>query len=180
MKEYADKKALIDEIKLTASLFIKEFVDVAEAHKDVHYYAVDRTPKEIISYQLGWMGLIRGWDRDELNGIKVVTPAPGYKWNQMVSLYQSFYDKYKDKSLSELQELFIDAVASFTEWLNGFSDDELFKPGGRNWAASTSSNWPVWKWVHMNTVAPFTSFRSKIRKWKRLHSEKYNQRPSQV
>lgn len=37
------------------------------------------------------------------------------------------------------------------------------------WAASTPSNWPVWKWVHINTVAPFKSFRSKIRKWKRLN-----------
>ncbi|KWZ73162.1 hypothetical protein HMPREF3198_01521 [Winkia neuii] len=30
------------------------------------------------------------------------------------------------------------------------------------------SAWPVWKWVHINTVAPFTTFRTKIRKWKKL------------
>jgi len=162
---------LINEIKALADLFIKEFEDVAEADKNVRYYAVDRTPQEIIAYQLGWMDLIRGWDSDELKGLKVITPAPGFKWNQMVTLYQSFYDKYKDKSLSQLRELFVDAVASLTEWLNGFSDDELFKPGGRNWAASTNSNWPIWKWVHINTVAPFKSFRGKIRKWKKLNSE---------
>lgn len=48
----------------------------------------------------------------------------------------------------------MDALA---EWVDGFSDDELFEPGGR-------------KWVHTNTVAPFKSFLSKIRKWKKLRS----------
>jgi len=170
MQEYRDKKALIDEIKETAGLFIQEFEGVAEADKDVRHEGVDRTPQEMIAYQLGWMDLIRGWDKDELKGKEVITPAPGYKWNQMGALYQGFYDKYKDKSLAQLRKLFVKAVGSLVEWLDGFSDDELFKSGGRKWAASTSSNWPVWKWVHINTVAPFKSFRSKIRKWKKLHS----------
>ena len=170
MREYRDKKALIDEIEVAADLFIQEFEDVEEADKDVHHEGVDRTPQEIIAYQLGWMELIRGWDRDESKGKEVVTPAPGYKWNQMSALYQSFYDKYKDKSLEQLRRLFVKAVASLVEWLGGYSDDELFKSGGRKWAASTSSNWPIWKWVHINTVAPFKSFRAKIRKWKKLRS----------
>jgi hypothetical protein len=167
MQEYADKNALIAEIRNTAGLFIKEFDEIAEADKDVRHDEADRTPQEIIAYQLGWMDLIRSWDRDELEGKKVVTPAPGYKWNQMGVLYQGFYDRYKDESLAQLRELFVNAVDSLAEWLNGFSDDELFKSGGRKWAASTTSNWPIWKWVHINTVAPFKSFRGKIRKWKK-------------
>ncbi|MER2002308.1 MAG: ClbS/DfsB family four-helix bundle protein, partial [Carnobacterium inhibens] len=27
-----------------------------------------------------------------------------------------------------------------------------------------------WKWIHINTVAPFTNFRTKIRKWKKAIS----------
>ena len=50
---------------------------------------------------------------------------------------------------------------------HGFSQEELFEPGHRQWASSTPSAWPVWKWIHVNTVAPFTSFRMKIRRWKR-------------
>jgi hypothetical protein len=87
-------------------------------------------------------------------------------------LYQGFYEKHQNESLGQLRALFIDAVDSLVEWLSGFTDDELFKPGGRKWAASTASNWAIWKWVHINTVAPFTSFRGKIRKWKKLHSVK--------
>lgn len=170
MREYAGKDALIAEIEKTADLFIGEYKDVAEADKDIRFDGADRTPQEIIAYQLGWMDLIRGWDRDELEGKEVATPAPGYKWNRLGELYQGFYDNHRDKSLGELREAFTAAVASLIEWLDGFSDEELFKPGGRKWAASTASNWPIWKWVHINTVAPFKTFRGKIRKWKKLRA----------
>ncbi|EGO62838.1 ClbS/DfsB family four-helix bundle protein [Acetonema longum] len=168
MQEYAGKTALVAEIEKAADMFIKEFESVAEADKDIRFGEVDRTPREIIAYQLGWMDLIRRWDRDELAGKEVMMPAPGYKWNQLGPLYKSFYDQYQDQSLAQLRELFVAAVDSLIEWLHGFSDDELFRPGGRKWAASTASGWPIWKWVHINTVAPFKSFRSKIRKWKKL------------
>jgi hypothetical protein len=172
MQEYVSKQALIEEIKKTAELFIKEFADIAETDKDIRMNEVDRTPQEMIAYQLGWMGLIRGWDSDELSGKEVITPAPGYKWNQMGELYQGFYEKYGGYSLEQLRGLFIAAVDDTVEWFQGFSDSEVFEPGGRKWAASTASNWPIWKWVHINTVAPFKSFRGKIRKWKKLHGDK--------
>ena len=171
MQEYTSKEALIEEIKKTAAQLIEEFDAVADSDSDLRLEGVDRTPREIIAYQLGWMGLIRGWDSDELEGKAVVTPAPGYKWNQMGAIYEGFYAKYSTQSLTELKQLFHESVSSLLIWLENFSEDALFKPGGRKWAQSTPSNWPVWKWVHINTAAPFKTFRSKIRKWKKLHSE---------
>jgi hypothetical protein len=167
VQEYADRGSLVGEIEKTAAAFIKEFADIAEADKDARRDDVDKTPQEMIAYNLGWMDLIRGWDRVELSGKTAVTPAPGYKWNQMGALHKDFYEKHRGKSLGQLTKLFADAVASLVEWLKGFSNEELFEPGGRKWASSTSSNWPIWKWVHINTVAPFKSFRGKIRKWKK-------------
>jgi len=168
MQEYADKEALINEIKKTAELFIKEFDDVLENDKRRLIEGVDKRPQEMLAYQLGWMELLRGWDSDELAGKKVVTPDPSYKWNQLGKLYQGFYEKYNDYTLIEMKEMYYSAVNSLILWVQDFNDDELFNPGGRNWAKSTPSNWPVWKWIHINTVAPFKSFRSKIRKWKKL------------
>ncbi|MCL2578552.1 MAG: ClbS/DfsB family four-helix bundle protein [Oscillospiraceae bacterium] len=170
MEEYKDKAALSEAIRKAAEQFISEFNDVDESGKDVRLDEVDRTPEEMIAYQLGWMELIRGWDADELAGKEVVTPAPGYKWNQMGALYQGFYGRCKGKTLDELTEAFNMSVESLIGWLSGFSEEELFSPGGRKWASSTPSNWPIWKWVHINTVAPFKSFRSKIRKWKKLRA----------
>ncbi|MDF2511603.1 MAG: hypothetical protein K0S04_1469 [Herbinix sp.] len=170
MQEYTNKDMLISEITRTANMFITEFEGITEAEKAIRFEGVDRTPQEMISYQLGWMELILSWDRDELAGKEVVTPAPGFKWNQLGGLYQSFYDRYQDKSITELRDLFNTYVEAVIKWLQCFNEEELFSPGGRNWAASTPSNWPIWKWVHINTVAPFKSFRSKIRKWKKMRS----------
>ena len=171
MQEYTSKEALIEEIQKTASQFIGEFDNVADEDSDLRLEGVDRTPREMIAYQLGWMGLIRGWDRDELAGKEVITPAPGYKWNQMGAVYEGFYATYNTKSLSELKQLYQEAVSNLIDWLQDFSADELFQPGGRKWAQSTPSNWPIWKWVHNNTAAPFKTCRSKIRKWKKLRAQ---------
>lgn len=168
MQEYTSKEALIEEIKKTAAQFIGEFDGITDKDSDLRLEGVDRTPREMIAYQLGWMGLIRGWDSDELNGKEVITPAPGYKWNQMGTIYEGFYATYNTQSLSELKQMYKEAVSSLIDWLQDFSADELFQPGGRKWAQSTPSNWPIWKWIHINTAAPFKTFRSKIRKWKKL------------
>lgn len=170
MQEYASKEALIKEIEKTAQQLLKEFSDVPDTESDVRLEGVDRTPREMIAYQLGWMGLIRGWEQDELAGKEVVTPAPDYKWNQMGAMYESFYARYSGETLAQLTQMFRESVESLVLWLDGFSDEALFMPGGRKWAQSTPANWPVWKWVHINTVAPFQSFRSKIRKWKKLRA----------
>lgn len=171
MQEYVSKEAFAAEIEKTAGLFLREFDEVAESELDVRLDGVDRTPREMLAYQLGWIGLLRGWDRDEQAGKAVATPAPGYKWNQMGGLYQSFYEKHSEESLAALKQMFTDDVAGLIRWMQDFTDQELFEAGGRKWAQSTPSNWPVWKWIHTNTVAPFKSFRGKIRKWKKLRAE---------
>ncbi len=49
------------------------------------------------------------------------------------------------------------------------SEEELFQPHRRKWAddATKTAVWAVYKFIHVNTVAPFGTFRTKIRKWKK-------------
>ena len=58
---------------------MKEFVNIDEKDKSKMIDGVGRTPSQIISYQLGWLDLIRKWDKDEADGKVVVTLASGYK-----------------------------------------------------------------------------------------------------
>ena len=97
----------------------------------------------------------------------MVTPAPGHRWNRLGDLYSAFYEQWRDASLPQLQETFRDRVDDVVALVASLSLEELFTSGQRAWASSTPSAWPVAKWVHINTVAPFTSFRTKIRAWKR-------------
>lgn len=171
MSKYKSKEELIVEIQKTSNSFISEFNGISEKEKDKIIVGVDRTPCQMISYQLGWLNLLMTWDRDELIGKEVVTPAPGYKWNELGRLYESFYKQYENRALSELKNEYINLVNEFIEWLNSFTKDELFEQDIRKWASSTPSKWPIWKWIHINSVSPFKSFRTKIRKWKRLNSQ---------
>lgn len=168
MKSYASGKELADEIEKRAGLFIGEFADVPDGSWDSLVEGVERTPRQMIAYQLGWMGLLLGWERDERAGLPVVTPAEGYRWNRLGGLYESFDSQWGGTAPKQLIDEFdrlLNEVVRFTE---GLSETELFEPGQRAWASSTPSAWPVWKWIHINTVAPFTTFRTKIRKWKKV------------
>lgn len=169
MTEYKDKQELIDEILNRAKLFIDEFLDIQETDKDKQIDGVDRTPVQMIAYQLGWLNLLLQWEEQEQQGNTVVTPHPDYKWNNLGGLYESFYRQYETYSLQELCTMFKEMVQKINNLTEHYEDTELFQPGSRKWASSTPSNWAVWKWIHTNTVAPFKSFRSKIRKWKKLN-----------
>ena len=161
MRTYESGAELAAEITKRANLFIGEFAEVPAGNWDLLVEGVDRTPRQMLAYQLGWMELLLGWERDEQAGIEVVTPAPG-------SLYESFYKRWGQVETAELIDHFKALLAEVINLVNTLSATELFAPDQRAWASSTPSAWPVWKWIHINTVAPFTTFRTKIRKWKKL------------
>ena len=171
MRKYETKKDLTDEIQKRAALFIDEFSDVQDDQKDILIEGVDRTPTQMIAYQLGWLNLVLDWEAREQQGLVVQTPSEDFKWNNLGGLYKQFYDTYQDLTLAQLAAEYNAAVDRVVVFVNSLPEDELFEPGGRKWAASTPANWPVWKWVHINTVAPFQTFKAKIRKWKRLASD---------
>lgn len=167
MQEYQSKQELIDEISNRAKLFIDEFSDIDEADRNKLVDGVDRTPAQMIAYQLGWLNLILDWEQKEKQGIIVITPHPDYKWNNLGGLYEAFYKQYDGYSLNELCAMFKEMEHKIVELIHSYTETELFQPGGRTWSSSTPANWAIWKWIHINTVAPFKSFRSKIRKWKK-------------
>jgi len=166
MQTYKDKTELIDELKKRYLLYDKEFDDIREEEKDLLQPGVDKTPSQNISYQLGWTHLLLQWESDEGNGIEVKTPAPEYKWNNLGGLYQSFYNEYGSYSLQQQRELLRAKVDEIINWIERLDDNTLFIPGQRKWA-TTPAQWPVWKWIHINTVAPFKNFRTQLRKWKK-------------
>lgn len=62
---------------------IAEFDDVPASGIHTLKDGVDRTPAQMLAYQLGWMDLLLGWEEGERAGRKVVTPAPGHRWNRL-------------------------------------------------------------------------------------------------
>ena len=170
MKTYTNKSELKDEIKKAYTKFITEFDDIPEDMKDLRADEVDRTPAENLAYQVGWTTLILKWEQDEKKGLEVKTPSEKFKWNQLGALYQWFTDTYACMSINELRTKLDMNINEIFEIIDLMSEEELFLPHKRRWAdsATKSAVWEVYKFIHINTVAPFGTFRTKIRKWKKL------------
>ncbi|MFB0830639.1 ClbS/DfsB family four-helix bundle protein [Brevibacillus laterosporus] len=167
MQPYSNAEELIESIDKAYKKFIEEFKVISEELRDKHISEVDKSPSEILSYQLGWINLLLSWEKDEQSGLDVQTPTPDYKWNNLGKLYQSFYEQHGALTLKQQEEELTKLVRKLVDWINDLTEAELFQPEQRKWA-TTKAMWPVWKWVHINTVAPFTNFRTKIRKWKKI------------
>ncbi|WP_292009247.1 ClbS/DfsB family four-helix bundle protein [Chryseobacterium sp.] len=166
MTQYLDKTELIKEIKKRYTLYDEEFDEIDESLKDVLKAGIAKTPSQNISYQIGWTSLLLQWESDEQKGIEVKTPTSEYKWNNLGGLYQSFYETFGVNSLSQQREILNRQVKEILLWIEKLDHDTLFLPQQRKWA-TTSAKWPLWKWIHINTVAPFKTFRSQIKKWKK-------------
>ena len=97
------------------------------------------------------------------------TPSELFKWNQLGGLYQWFTDTYAHLSLAELKGKLNENIIAIQTMIDSMSEEELFQPHMRRWAddATKTAVWEVYRFIHVNTVAPFGTFRTKIRKWKK-------------
>ena len=170
MKVYTSKNELKNEIEKSYTKYISEFHDIPEDKKDIRSEEVDRTPAENLAYQVGWTTLVLKWETDERNGLEVKTPLEQFKWNQLGDLYNWFTETYASLSLKDLKVMLDNNINKLYKIIDSMSEDELFKPHQRKWAdeATKTTVWEVYKFIHINTVAPFGTFRTKIRKWKKL------------
>ena len=169
MRTYQNKEELKAEIAKSFEKYISEFDGIPEDLKDKRIEGADRTPAENLAYQVGWTTLILKWEEDEKNGLPVHTPSDTFKWNQLGGLYQWFTDTYAHLSLKELKDRLRKNIDAIYTMIDSLSEEELFKPHMRKWAdeATKTAVWEVYKFIHVNTVAPFGTFRTKIRKWKK-------------
>ena len=72
---------------------------------------------------------------------------------------------YKNKN-----ELKTEILSSFEKYIGEFKDVGEDERGELRWAdeATKTTFWEVYKFILVNTVAPFRTFRAKIRAWKKV------------
>jgi hypothetical protein len=72
--------------------------------------------------------------------------------------------------LQELKVKLNKNIHSIYAMIDSFSEEELFQLHMRKWVdeATKTAVWEVYKFIRVNTVAPFGIFRTKIRKSKNM------------
>ncbi|QDU32774.1 hypothetical protein KS4_08080 [Poriferisphaera corsica] len=119
---------------------------------------------EVVAYQIGWGGLLLGWEAAERDGQKAVMPCAGYKWNELGRLADRFYRENKGKSLKRLRSEWADIYAKIRRMIESLDEIELLEVGQRKW---TGEKWSMVKWIQVNTIGPYGSARTRVRKFKK-------------
>lgn len=86
-------------------------------------------------------------------------------------LYHWFTDTYAHLPLQELKSKLNENINSIYAMIASLSEEELFKPHMRKWAdeATKTATWEVYKFIHVNTVAPFGTSEQKSEENGRRH-----------
>ena len=61
MQVYKNSAELIDQIKESYHKFIDEYEGITDDVADERIEQVDKTPREMLSYQVGWINMILSW-----------------------------------------------------------------------------------------------------------------------
>ena len=158
--------------KMTAKLLIDEYSDIKETSMNTTHKEIEYSPFQMLAFCIGWMDLVLSWEDEEQKGIQKTTLATEWKWNDLDWLYQSFYNKYNKASLDELINIFNQKVKNMIELITNLSDEELLEVGKRNWAKTNGKEFSIYRLIHLNTIANFKNFRSRIRSCKKNNNQK--------
>ena len=121
---------------------------------------------DLIAYQIGWGKLLLSWYDAGTHDTMPIMPGEGFtKWDY-TGLAKHFYTKYAYSSPYEQCVAFqqtVLAILAITE--KEFASDNLEKIGVWDWCTLASGKeWPLSKWIQVNTVAPYRRARSVITK----------------
>lgn len=160
----SNKNQLLSSLQTAYAKLVEEAAAIPSALERNRELEGGISPCDLIAYQIGWGRFLLSWDDLETNGNTVVMPAPGFKWNQLGLLANSFYQEHHEQTLKQLLTEFEVLVGKIRVLIESNSEDALFCLGKRHWAGQ---KWPLAKWIQVNTVAPYGSARTKLRKWKK-------------
>jgi hypothetical protein len=127
---------------------------------------------ELIAYQIGWGRLLVGWYESGIQHKNPEMPGEGFsKWDYN-SLAKHFYQKYHLDGSSKQLALFhetVERIISIVE--TEHRAGQLDKIGAWDWCTLKSGKqWPLSKWVRINTIAPYKKAAMFIRKLKKLEN----------
>lgn len=112
---------------------------------------------DIIAYQIGWGTLLLSWYQAGINNEQFVMPGCGFDTWDYNSIAQHFYEKYSGWPREQLLREFGSVVENIIAIVEKEYDlGNLEKCGIWQWCRLKSGKeWPLSKWVRVNTVAPY-------------------------
>lgn len=121
---------------------------------------------DLIAYQIGWGNLIVNWYEAGLKNEVPQMPGDGFSTWDYVGLARHFYTKYRFDGYKKQEHAFSDVVKKILIIVEReFETKNLDKEGLWLWCTLPSGKqWPLSKWIRVNTVAPYKRATGLIKK----------------
>ncbi len=121
---------------------------------------------DIIAYQIGWGKLLIGWYKAGVAKKTVVMPGEGFVTWDYVGLANHFSEKYRYTDKATTLEAFYKVVEEIIAFVKlEQKTNNLTRLGIWDWCTiGSGKQWPLSKWVQVNTVAPYKRARVMVKK----------------
>lgn len=159
-----NKQQLLQRLEKAQQKLLAEFDNISNSQAKLAELDKDISCCDLLAYQIEWGRLLLSWENNERNGEDSAMPAVGFKWNQLGLLAKHFYQQHQQHSLTELIAQYSQLQIDLVLWINSLEDTTLFDIKQRQW---TGDKWPMVKWIQVNTIAPYQSATTKVRRWKK-------------
>lgn len=162
----SNKEELLHEMDKSFFMLIKKLDELPEQKASLknmegHAKGTQMSPRQLVSYLIGWGETVLSWHQQEALGQEIVFPSQGYKWNQLGLLAQKFYEDYDHvKSFEELKDLLQENYLQLINLVEIYTDKELYQ---MPWYGK----WTRGRMIQFNTLSPYKNAIGRINKLSR-------------
>ncbi len=117
------------------------------------------TIKDTILHRVHWINLFFKWYKDGEAGREVVTPAPGYKWNQLKAYNARIREETRDVAWPAAKDRLKRAHKKLVKLLAGLDEKTLYGPSPYNW----TNKWTLGRWAESSGPSHYRSAAKYIR-----------------
>lgn len=127
----------------------------------------DWSIKDLLAVRAWWTESVIDWIEAGRRGECPVTPAPGYRWKETPRLNADTVKKCQNESYQSICRRLERGYKRVMLVIESLDEHELLEAGVFAWAG----NYPISRWISINTARQYTTARSFIRRALREHNE---------
>jgi len=120
----------------------------------------DWTVKDLLAVRLWWTEQVVAWIDAGRRGRIPVTPAEGYRWKDTPRLNADIVRRSRRQSFRSIRQQLEQGYRRVLRTIDELDDKELLEIGAFEWAG----NYPVARWLSINTTRQYTTARTFVRR----------------
>lgn len=157
---------LVNYVRTTFEKLRVELDAAGPGVSDIHCVE-DWTVKDLLAVRVWWTESVIDWVEAGRRGESPITPAQGYRWKETPRLNADVVKKCRSETYDSIRDRLERGYERVMLAIDSLDDHELLDVGAFAWAG----NYPISRWISINTARQYTTARAFIRRALREHHE---------